>query len=102
MLFFSAFQRADPTGAHPRIHLWGQEVGASDWPACAHMPHSSSVGGGSFPPQSHWDAPMEIRALGAGRDAGKHQIFAMNELDHWIICQNEWWVGREVIVLPVV
>lgn len=39
---------------------------------------------------------MEIGALGAGWDAGKHQMFAMNELDHWIIRQNEWWAGKSL------
>lgn len=36
------------------------------------------------------------KALGAGRDAEKHQIFAMNGLDYWIVHQSEWWAGKQL------
>lgn len=106
--FSSAFQRPDPAGAHPWTHPWGQEVGDTGWLSCSHMPHSPPVGGGSSPPQSHWRVPMEIRALGAGWDAEKHQMFATNE--HQMFAtnertgdnpQNEWWAGK-LIVFPAV
>lgn len=43
--------------------------------------------------RSLWDVQMEGRALGTGKDAEKPQKFTLNELDCWVIHQDEWWAG---------